>query len=135
MVAMTGIRLPRLRLPRQPRFTDENRPETFDDLVGGLETQRVAGWWRGVGVLLLLAAMPMILWLAITIGARARAANCVVVERALHGENAGITETFAKAFIDPGDSPEEVARVNAKAEAVRKDLDHNVSTIMENCDG
>lgn len=134
-----GIRLPHrprwLHLPRPPYFTDETRPQNFDELVDSHEAQRVAGWWRGVGVVVLLIVMPAAVLLAATLGQRDREHNCRVTEQALVGENLGITNAFAAAFIDPGDSRAEVEEVLAKAAIARQTLDTNTLKIMEGCNG
>lgn len=124
-----------IHLPRRPRYTDETRPQTFDDMVDSLEGQRVAGWWRGLGVIALLVAMPMLTGLAATIGQRAREQNCRVVRQALVGENAGIISTFAAAAVPPDASPEDIAGIQVKATAALSALDANVIKIMAACNG
>ncbi len=114
----------RVRTRRQP-------PETFDDLVEIADAHRIGIAWCLAGIALLVVALPIVTWLALSIGARGRESNCAVVERTFLGYNHDITA----ALIAASPKPEDPAKQAASARAFEADLASRVQTRMEGCGG
>ncbi len=106
-------------------------PRNLKEAGDRIDALRPATRWALAGVALLVAALPLVTWLAVSVGERGRDSNCRVIEQTFYGYDAA----FAQALADAGlRHPDPVEQAKAQAAFVG-DLDAKVADLMANCDG
>ena len=113
----------------------KSSPKSLKDAGRRSNLIRARQWGVIVALAALLAAMPFVVWLSVTIGARGRASNCQVVLHTLLAHDHAIVGAFLKASEDPRLSEEQLRDNARKADAATKDLDRRTIRIMEGCHG